>query len=54
MMGDGSCLSRTEFLSHPHLKDLNAIRAAYSDYHCRESFEHFDRYEEPLRTNEAG
>jgi hypothetical protein len=52
-MGDGSCLSRTEFLSSPFNKQLNVARAGYSDYQCREIYENIDRFPEPERTNRA-
>lgn len=53
VMGEGSCLSRTEFPNTPYFRDMNVVRAAYSDGHCAAIYAEFDRLPEPARTNAA-
>ncbi len=53
IMGEGTCLSRIEWTNIPEWRDMNVMRAAYSDGHCQQIYFELDRLPEPQRTNTA-
>jgi hypothetical protein len=51
VMGESTCLARTEFHNTPEYAEMNVMRVAYSDGLCFATYANLDLLPEPARTN---